>query len=386
MPNYHHVLFNSSESLNLSDWNSICNLKRDPFMDPRFLKTLETAFGPDYRQWMAILYDETQQPVAAACFSSMIVDGAMFAPSGVRRGIERIRKFWSSFLKFKLLVGGLPISSGQFEGQIALTPDAEMPEVVRHLDEIAVKLAKEIGSVFITIKEFAPPMIERLEGLTKLGYRKCESVVTYTLPREQATFQEYYETRSKRTRANMRKVFKKLEESDLRVEATRGGDAVAANFTPEMHELYTAVFERSDAKFEYMPVEFFRQLARNFPEDAYFTFIYQGKRPVAFCCALAAPQQHNLLYCGIDYALNPEFDLYFNTLYKGLEQGFQESSEFIKVGASADEFKKRLGTFPTQLSFFVKVIGIVPGFCFRALAPILFSERKPSTTPAPEEV
>lgn len=370
MSKYREVTVEGVAALAREDWERVCDPDRNVFMDPRFLAVLERGLGKEYRQWMTLLYDG-ERPIAAACFSRMIVDGAMFAPAGVRRGIERIRKVWPSFLKFKLLVGGLPISTGQPEGQIATAPEAEMAEVTRLLDATAVRLAKESGAKFITIKEFAPEMMERLKGLSALGYQKCSSVVTHTLELEQGTFEEYYEARSKRTRANMRKVFAKLEASGLEVVALQGEEA-AARFTPEMHRLYEAVFDRSEAKFEYMPLEFFQELARGFPRDAYFTYLSQGGKPVAFCCAVASARQHNMLYCGIDYALNPEADLYFNTLYKGLAQGFREGVERIKVGAAADEFKKRLGCTQTPLGFYVKVIGRVPGFCFRLAAPLLF--------------
>jgi predicted N-acyltransferase len=339
-------------------------------MDLRFLRAVENAMGAETKFWYAIFYDEAQRPVACTCYALYIVDGALFAPPLAQKIVQSVQKVIRPFFKFKVLLCGTPVGTGQ--GNIAFAPDADLAELTVRLDEIATKLARTERAGFIAFKEFDKPTIDRLAGLERRGYRIAKSVVKYTLKREFESFDEYYDSRSKRTRANMRKFFQKFEEAGLRWEHVRGDAGVEQRYTDAVHELYLAVFRRAELKFELLPAAFFRELARQYPEESWFTFIHKDDHPVGFCCALSSPASHDMLYCGIDYDMNPLGDVYFNLVYRALGNGIATGAEWINVGQSADEFKKRLGCFPTQLYTFIRAVGTVRSYLFNAAFKYLF--------------
>lgn len=270
-----------------------------------------------------------------------------------------------------MLLCGLPVSvSGS---NLAVIPEADWDRISATLMELAEKLARESKAVLISFKEFAPELADKLQGLERAGYYRGNSVVTYLLEEDCDSFEEYYNSRSKRTRANMRKYFRNLEDAKIGWETRPGGGAgFSTVYTDEVHQLYEQVFERAEIKFEHVPPEFFRELAVQCPESSRFTIFSQDGKVVGFCAALASEHTYDMLYCGFDYEVSEQTSLYFNILYRGVEDGYNAGLREIHIGASADEFKRRLGCRGVALSVFVKGVGIIAGGIFKLVAPLMF--------------
>jgi predicted N-acyltransferase len=157
-----------------------------------------------------------------------------------------------------------------------------------------------------------------------------------------------------RYRNQLRRSQKKFERSGLRVVHLRGGMGVDVLYNEDVHHLYLAVLDRADVKLECLPAEFFRELARQFPDDAAFTLIYQGQRIVAFMCGVFDRGAYLNLFCGFDYQLNEETDLYFNLMYEDLDYALRQKVQSIHVGQTANDFKSRIGCFLEPRCFYVK--------------------------------
>ena len=127
-------------------------------------------------------------------------------------------------------------------------------------------------------------------------------------------------------------------------------------------------------KLERLPAEFFRELARQFRDDAAFTLIYQDRRIVAFVCGFLFHQDAYLnLFCGLDYALNEyEADLYFNLMYEDLDYALRQRVKAIHVGQTANDFKSRMGCFLEPRCFYVKARLSALRPLLRAGSPHLF--------------
>ncbi len=369
---YSYVLFDSSQDVKQDEWYAVCDLSRNPFMDLRFISVLENSMASDSQYWCALIYDPQSRPVAAAVFSLYRVDGSLFAPKFIQVMAQATRRILPSFLMFKLLLCGVPVGTGG--GQIAAVDDVDWNQLTSALDEIASRLAREQKSILISFKEFDQLFADQLSPLDQLGYHRANSIMAYELRDHFASFDDYYRTRSKRTRANMRKFFGKFDAAGMSYELKKGGQDIESVYTDDVHRLYEAVFDRAEFKFEHLPADFFRELARQFPIESCFTIIRHDddEEIVGFCAGLASAEAHHLLYCGVNYEHNPQADLYFNLMYRGLENAFRGSPQSVHLGASADEFKKRLGGQPQQLFIYVKAVNGIRGWCVDKVLPYLF--------------
>lgn len=370
-------LFFSVDEINFDDWNTVPGVHENAFMQDGFMRAVEISMRATTKCCYAIFYDAKQTPVACACYSRYVVDGAELAPGRVQQMIQSVQRIVPPAFKFKVLLCGLPVSTGS--SNLVVAPDADMTAVTQAMDAAAKELAHKFGCVYVAFKEFDQALADRLQPLQGLGYQRATSVITYVLDSEFTSFDDYYKSRSKRTRANMRKVLSKFDSTGLRCEFLQGKAALERLQDSRVHELYMAVFRRSDMKFEVVPPEFFQELARQLPEQSRFTLLYRGDTLVAFCCGVQLNPKHlNLLYCGVDYDLNVEADLYFNLLYKALEDSFTAGATRLFVGQSADEFKQRLGCVGSPRFIYIKALSTLVSPLrapiFRRVFPLVFKE------------
>lgn len=356
-------LFASPDKVDAEEWYSVCDVRTNPFMDLRFLNVLNRSITSETQTWGALIRDATGSPVAATCFSLYRVDGALMLPDWLRPPTELIRRLFPGYLSIPLLICGHPVGVGQSHLQIR--QGADSAAVVEVLDRTAQELAQAHGAKFILFKEFTQSEADQLQCLTKRGYACSQSVETWTLISEWDSFDSYYATRSKRTRANMRKYFGRLEAAGLTFEQRNGADGVPELFTDGVYQLYKNVLDRATFRFEQVPLTFFHELAREFPEESRFAIIRNDARIVGFACGLGTGQHHALLYCGIDYECNEEAAIYFNTLYRGLAAAIDTGVATINVGQSADEFKRRLGCKSAPLFIYTKPMSPILGLGFR---------------------
>jgi predicted N-acyltransferase len=381
---YRYEIWTSIDDVNVEDWEAVRSADRNPFVERGFVRAVERSMRDPGWFRHVVIYDETGGPVACACFSLFDVDGALLAPGSIQTCTRGIRKIFKRFLVLRMLICGLPVSvSGS---NLAVVPGAEWERIAETLAEIAERLARESKAVLISFKEFEPELAARLSGLRQAGYYRGDSVVTYVLNEDCDSFEGYYESRTKRTRANMRKYFRHLEDAGLSWESRAGGgEGFSEIYTDEVHQLYEQVFARAEIRFEHLPADFFREFALHCPESSRFTLFSQDGRIVGFCAALVSEHSYDMLYCGFDYAISEQSSLYFNLLYRGLEDAYRQRRKEIHIGASADEFKRRMGCRGVVLSVFVKGVGLIAGGLFKLVAPLMFPKLDANSAQASSE-
>ncbi|HEY7330718.1 MAG TPA: GNAT family N-acetyltransferase [Gemmataceae bacterium] len=321
-------------------------------MDPRFLRTLEKSMGPEARFYNVVVRDAAGTPAAAAFLSLYSIDGILLAPPAWKTAVACLRRVWPSFLKFQVLFCGCPVSTG--ESHLRITTSADPQAVLHELDRLLMRVARTSSTQFIVFKEFGPDQSTQTDYLTALGYVRADSLPMNGFPPGFGSFDEVCASFRSRYRNQIQHSRKKFGRSGLRVVHLRGGKGVDAFYTEDVHRLYLAVLDRAQVKLECLPAEFFRELARQFSDDAAFTLVYQEERIVAFMCGIFHENAYLNLFCGFDYELNDATDLYFNLMCEDIDYALRQHAESIHVGQTANEFKSRIGCFLEPRCFYVK--------------------------------
>lgn len=379
---YRFELQTRVSEIDRQSWERVCRGAGDPFMELRYLLANENAFRGEAQFWYATLLDEQGRAIGCTCFTRYHVDVAMLGPAFTKWSTALIRRVWKSFLKVPVLLGGSPVSTCR--GQLILSDEADSNRVVATLDAIVAEIVKQAPVEYIGFKEFKTPLCDRVSGLQKFGFLRLHSQITYDLFGEYDSFQSYLATRGKLSRARIRKRFQKLEAEGLTCVQCRGGEGAVERFTDEVHRLYLNVLGKAKKKLERLPAEFFRELARQYPEESRFTFVYKAGRPVAFVCGLDSPGSHVLLFCGLDYKLNTDGDLYFYGIYRSLGFALRPGVKTVLFGSTADKFKTMVGCKPSSVWIYLKGVGILRSALVNSMAWILFP--KPHTLPEQTEL
>ena len=205
------------------------------------------------------------------------------------------------------------------------------------------------------------------------GYVRTESRPTYEMTHGFADFDAYCSSLKSHYRNDVRRSQKKFDRAGCSVVHLTNTDDILHEYTPEVHRLYEAVVGKSDVKLEMLPIQFFRELAKNHAGRVSLTAIYRDDQIVAFNWGLDAPPVYVFLFCGVDYAKNAEADLYFNLMYHQLDHAFRCGAKLVKFGQTADAFKTRIGGTGRPLNlyvqpqswFFAKIIQLTQRFLFR---------------------
>ena len=375
-------LYRSIDDVDVDEWREVCRSARNMYLDPRFLKAVELSFAVKAQFWYAVYRDDAGRAVAATCFSRYLADGALMATPLVMKVARAVRRVLPGFAKFHLLLCGLPVQAC-CDSQLAIADGADMDGILAGLNETSLELARKSGCRLISFMQFSPELAARLDGLSRYGFHKARSAYVYRLEGEFGSFAAYTASRSSRARWNLRNSLRKFEEAGLTCEQIRGRDIADRLFTPEVHRLYLNVLERAEVRFECASASFFQELARQLPDESCFTILRQGERIVAFCCGIAGDDQHALLLVGLDYSLNADADLYFNVMFRGLEHGLTPGVRVVHFGASADEFKQRVGCHGSWFSLYIKAI-FPPGILLlKWFIGSLFDTRDGTNAPPP---
>jgi Peptidogalycan biosysnthesis/recognition len=374
---YRLSLCRSIERRAARDWLPFRANDGDLWMDPRYVQAVETSLGSGSQFWNLVMH-HGGQPVAAAFISLYAIDSLLFVQGRTKEIIQWSRRLWPDCLKFNVLFCGSPVSTG--ENHLRFSANGNRPAALQCLDRALVRLARANHTQVIALKEFDAEEAASMQALESLGYLRVESLPMNYLPTKYRDFDDLCAAMRSRYRNQIQRSRKKFAKAGLRVEHVQDGPTIERLFTDEVHRLYLAVLERAEVKLECLPAEFFRTLARQFPRDIHFTFAYRNERIVGFVCGLFHGEHYFNLFCGVDYAVNDESDLYFNLMFHDADYALRHGVKSLHVGQTADDFKSRMGCYTKPRYFYVKGTNRLMHWLLRTGESMLF----PPVPPPPQ--
>ncbi|MDJ0899821.1 MAG: GNAT family N-acetyltransferase [Xenococcus sp. MO_188.B8] len=368
---YSYKIYNSIQELDLNHWQQVINKSKSKvFMDVRFLLTMEKSLNNDSRFWHIIFYDDTGAPHACASLSSFQTDLSIIADKTTKKFVNFLRKIFPSFLHIKILFSGLPVSLGQ--NHLLFIPEANQTEIIKLLNRIIQEIAITEKAKLIVYKEFDSKQSQQLDVLLQLGYLRAESLPMNYFQPNFGNFNDYYAALRSNYRKHIRKSQDKFANAGMYLMQLQDPEEIIQIYTPEVHKLYEAVVNKSKTRLETLPLTFFHELARNFPYQVFLTLAYYQKKIVGFMYSLEHKSIAYCLFCGFDFSLNSETDLYFNLAYGALEEALNFELSDIEVGQTADAFKARLGCYQKPLYIYVKGVGSIFNLLVKTLSKFLF--------------
>ena len=182
------------------------------------------------------------------------------------------------------------------------------------------------------------------DHLCGLGYVRGPSSADELFPAGFRDFDEFCAALRSHYRYKIHRSQRKFAAAGFRVAHSHGAEALP-HYTDEVHQLYLAVHERAEVKLETLPAEFFRQWAVRCGGTVRLTAVFQGERIVAFAWGVFAGQSYQNVFIGLDYALNDEYDLYFNLMASDLDAALRCEAE-IQVGSNGRRVQVAAGLLP----------------------------------------
>lgn len=343
----------STDSIAWDDWYTVCDDPSDLAMDRRFLRAVEQAMSDVCSSKYLIGYDSKGVPVACTCVSRFLVDSALLVGPRHRTFINLVRKLYSNYLVIPVFFCGLPVSVGT--NNLRLAEACERDLLISSLIDEIDRLAAAARSPAIVWKEFSDEECEGLDVLTSHGYQRADSLPMNVMHCSHPSFEDFCGSMRSHYRYKINKSRKKFSKAGMRIEHFTDPQRIEALYTPEVHKLYLAVFEHAKFRLELLPRKFFLNVLREMPEETSFTAVFHGDQLVGFAWGLHLGDIYQNIFVGVNYELNSESDLYFNTMMCDLDYGMRVGAHRVLMGQTADDFKSRLGCTQHPLSIYVKL-------------------------------
>jgi len=365
-------LFDSIDHVPPELWEVARGEEPSVFTSPVFLRAVEGGLPAHARVFHAIVSDDGR-PAACASLCAMTIDLLLLAGADTHRSVGWGRRLFPGLGMVKVLFCGLPVSAGQ--GHLGFAAGADRARAVDRLDGLLRVLARRERARVVVYKEFGEGDAPHLDRLLERGYFRAESPATYELTHPFPDFAAYCAGLKSHYRNDVRRSQRKFDRVGCRAVHLVDPQDLLRAYTPEVHRLYEAVVAKSEVKLEVLPVGFFHQLVEQFPGRLSLTTVYHQDRIVAFNWGLAALPAYHFLFCGIDYALNGEADLYFNLMYHQLDHALRAGARVVRFGQTADAFKTRVGCVGRPLHFYARAPGAVLSWVLRRFGGALFPPR-----------
>jgi predicted N-acyltransferase len=137
-------------------------------------------------------------------------------------------------------------------------------------------------------------------------------------------------------RSNYRRRLKKITKHSDKLEFKR---LSCSKFTPQMHQQYLEVYQKSDGKLEKLSLDFFKSL----PQEFILTQCSKNNELLGWNIALASNDTYYFFLGGIDYKYNTEYSTYLQLLVHIVKDGIERKAKYIDLGQTAEIPKMRLG-------------------------------------------
>jgi 8-amino-7-oxononanoate synthase len=342
----HTQIFDSIDRVPSSEWNRIVGDRRIG-LQAEHLRAIEKAkinrLVPRY-----LVFSNGGGPEAVGTFSRFEIDFSRM-DRDLKPGVRDTLKQWHpGFLRLSVVECGLV--SGLGEG-IASVGGHAGPYLVPFA-EASESFARENGADFILFRDVPYSAAgEYGERLGPLGYRPVMGFPGAGMDLRWPTFEAYLESLKSNAHREARRHLEKLADPELTVERIdRFGDQAE-----ELFSLWSAVHDKVDTySHEELNAEYFRRIDADLGDRSFVIAVRHLGRLAAFALCLDGDDELISLYVGIDYKVNPAFDLYFNLHFLALEEAIRRGRKRIHFGITSYEFKMLIGCELEPLVYFVK--------------------------------
>jgi predicted N-acyltransferase len=325
--------------------------------------------------WHVVVYDDVGHPAACACLTAMTIDLADIAGIAAPRvasAIRRVPETLSRYRKLKTLICGLP--GAPSEKSLALASTDSAPQILAILDGAISKLAAHVGTDVIAYRQFGKGDLSLVNRLLDFDYLRIPIHPTYYFSPSFQDFAHYCAALNARYRKHIKRSMRKLEDAGIKVSILTDPEEIVKVYTSDIHALYYQMAARAEVNIELLPIEFFHQLTLHLRGEVELLVLCKDSVIVAIGWCIHAGSAYYMLYAGLDYRLNSDFDLYFNLMYAALDRALRKGVSKIHVGQGGTAFKVRLGCYPEPLYGFIKGHGPLMSRLIRYGSKFLLAE------------
>ncbi len=375
-------LYDHIASVPQSDWLRFTQ-HQGPLLQPDYLQLLEATLQGEM-EFIYALVRRGGDLIGVSYFQVVRFKGtnltAYFPDNneGIKNKLLNLTKGLVARIDVPLLVSGNLFITG--EQGISFLPEYTVQErsyFLAHTIDHILSQRRHIKAVLMP--DMYEPVGDFDEAFLRYHYKRIyvESDMSMRLPQEWHSFDDYLGAISSKYRVRAKKI---ISTSHQLVARELTADELEQNMD-KVYQLYRCVADKADFNIAKLPKEYYPAQLRQSP-DMYKVFGYflEGQM-VGFMSLFILPYKTEVHYCGIDYSINKEHNLYQRMLYDVVKYATGHNLRLLHFGRTAPEVKSTIGAIPQPMYGYLKhrnpAVNWLMGFFTGRLKPRHYVLRSP---------
>lgn len=328
-----------------------------------FWEVLESSGLNDFCYQHALIYDESDSPVALASFYTLTTDIAIFSTGWVKDTLGFIRKVFPGFLKFRMLECGTPITMNR---PFIAKEGSNEGEIFRFLGQALSDMAKQQRAFVAVVRDFEPRSAHLESHLKSLNYHVVASLPNTCMDISWSTPDEYLSSVKSHYRRKILMHQKTNEDrgirSELRDDFTELADTLCNQWLV-VHE-NAKEFQR-----ERLTPQFYKEFSAKLGSRSKVLLFYRNEELVGHVLLLVDGDTLRWLYVGRNESVKD--NLYFYMCNKIVETAILLKVKRLELGLTTYEPKMNLGAQMLPVNLAIKTVNpffnIFAGYVYRLL-------------------
>ncbi|NCC51810.1 MAG: GNAT family N-acetyltransferase [Spartobacteria bacterium] len=238
------------------------------------------------------------------------------------------------------------------------------------MEPILWRIARNLRIRTILFRDFFEPEWRFFDHLLTHGYTALYNLPAAVLRIAWDSFNDYQQSMRSHYRYKIIRRMKSFYAHGGRMDILEEPSAYADKLALLWRNVYDHAHEY---RREVLGADFFRSVCEILPDNSSVLVARIQGQWAGFSLLLHDDTTLTQLFCGLDYALNSDYNVYFNMLYKVTEIGIQQGYQDIDFGITTMIPKLDIGADVVTLRMYMKNLNpsanrIVP-WLFTAMAP-----------------
>jgi len=339
-------IFNSVHELPKEQWNGLLIGNSSTFSYD-FLEIVETSQLNDFEYKYILFYDDDNSPVALTVFYTITTDIAIFSSGKLKSLLHSVRQVFPNFLKLRMLECGTPITLNS----PPIVSNKKVPafDIIRTLDKLLMKAAKENNNIIIVIRDFEPKTKPMQSNLSELGYCFVDGLPNTYIDIIWKNPKDYVSSMKSYYRSKLLRHLRKVEGQKLRYELVEDFADMAEVLCAQWLVVHTSAdeFQR-----EVLTPEFYRDLSIKMGDCSKVLLFYKQELLVGHALLLIDGDLLRWLYFGRNESTNDS--LYIYAGHKVIETAINLGAKQLKLGLTTYSIKQDIGATVTSIKLAIK--------------------------------
>ncbi len=339
-------IFNSVHELPKEQWNGLLIGNSSTFSYD-FLEIVEKSQLNDFEYKYILFYDDDNSPVALTVFYTITTDIAIFSSGKLKSLLHSVRQVFPNFLKLRMLECGTPITLNS--PPIVSNENIPAFDIIRTLDKLLMKAAKDNNNIIIVIRDFEPKTKPMQSNLLELGYYFVDGLPNTYIDIIWKNPKDYVSSMKSYYRSKLLRHLRKVEGQKLRYELVED----FADMAEVLCAQWLVVHNNADEfQREVLTPEFYRDLSIKMGDCSKVLLFYKQELLVGHALLLFDGDLLRWLYFGRKESTNDS--LYIYAGHKVIETAINLGVKQLELGLTTYSIKQDIGATVTSIKLAIK--------------------------------